>query len=129
MRDARGFTLIEVVIAMVILLALVAGLASATGGFVRSVAEDDVRAAAVQLADDRIQTILMEPAYDGLDAYAGTESSLPALPGYTRTTLVTRVGGPDQPVDYRTVTVTVAGPALPTPVERTGTVAPTTGAQ
>jgi prepilin-type N-terminal cleavage/methylation domain-containing protein len=127
MRDTRGFTLIEVIIAMVILMSVIAAMATATGGFVRSVAEDDVRAAAVQLADDRIQAIEMDPNYAGFGAYAVTENAFPTLPGFTRTTTVNRITANSQ--DHTVITVVVNGPGLLRPVERTTTVAPTTGAQ
>jgi prepilin-type N-terminal cleavage/methylation domain-containing protein len=127
MRDTRGFTLIEVIIAMVILLAVVSAMATATGGFVRSVAEDDLRAAATQLADDRIQSIEMDPNYAGLAAYAVTENNFPTLAGYTRTTRVNVVNNNDQ--NHTIVSVVVNGPGLVRPVERTTTIAPTTGAQ
>jgi prepilin-type N-terminal cleavage/methylation domain-containing protein len=127
MRDTRGFTLIEVIIAMVILMSVIAAMATATGGFVRSVAEDDRRAAAVQLADDRLQLIQIDPNYTGFGAYAATENNFPSLPGFTRTTSVTRVTANNE--DYTTITVVVNGPGLLRPVTRTTTVAPTTGAQ
>jgi prepilin-type N-terminal cleavage/methylation domain-containing protein len=123
MRDTRGFTLIEVIIAMVILLAVVAAMATATGGFVRSAAEDDLRAAATQLADDRIQTIMMDPDFPGLDStYVRTESGFPTLTGYTRVTTLRRVTASSQ--NHKVFTVVVNGPGLRTPVTRTTTVAP-----
>jgi prepilin-type N-terminal cleavage/methylation domain-containing protein len=91
MRDRRGFTLIEVIIAMVILLTVISAMATATGGFVRSVAEDDLRAAAVQLADDRIQAIEMDPDYNNFGAYAVTENNFPTLAGFIRVTRIIRI--------------------------------------
>jgi prepilin-type N-terminal cleavage/methylation domain-containing protein len=122
MRDTRGFTLIEVIIAMVILLSVIAAMATATGGFVRDVAQDDLRAAAIQLADDRIQTIQMEVNYDALGPYAGTENAFPTLPGYARTTTLAAVTANGQ--RHTIVTVVVTGPGLQVPVRRTTTVAP-----
>lgn len=123
MRDTRGFTLIEVIIAMVILMSVIAAMATATGRFVSSVAEDDVRAAAVQLADDRIETVEMDPDYGGLDStYIETETNFPTLMGFTRQTQITRVTANGQ--NHRVVTVTVNGPGLPSPTRRTTTVAP-----
>ena len=122
MRDTRGFTLIEVIIAMVILLLVISAMATATGGFVRDVAQDDLRAAAIQLADDRIQTIQMDVNYDALGAYAVTENNFPTLAGYTRTTSLSAVTANGQ--RHTTVTVVVTGPGLQIPVQRTTTVAP-----
>ena len=94
MTDRRGFTLIEVMIALVILVLVVLGMATSTGRFMRVVAESDMQVAAIQLADDRIQTVLMDPNYGGIDTtYVGSESSFPTLTGFVRTTVVTLVGG------------------------------------
>lgn len=122
MRDTRGFTLIEVIIAMVILLVVISAMATATGGFVRDVAQDDLRAAAIQLADDRIQTIQMDVNYDALGAYATTETAFATLTGFSRTTRVTPVTANGQ--RHSVVTVTVTGPGLQVPITRTTTVAP-----
>jgi hypothetical protein len=81
------------------------------------------------MADDRLETVLMDPNYDSLGTYAGVETAFAGLAGITRETQVVRVGGPNQPVDYHTITVIVSGPGLLAPVRRTSTVAPTTGAQ
>lgn len=117
----RGFTLIEIIAALVILMVVITGLATVTGRFVRTVSEADQNAAAVQLAQDRIQTVQMDPDYGGLDTmYVGTESSFPTLTGYTRETQIQRVGGTN---DYKIITVIVNGPGLRQPVERTTTVA------
>lgn len=124
MRERTGFTLVEVMIALVILSLVILGMAATTGSFVRVVAESDRMAAAVQLADDRIEQVQMDPNYGGLDSlYAGVESNFPTLAGFTRETRIVRVGGAGQPVDYKKVTVIVAGPGLPTRVERTVSVA------
>lgn len=123
MRDSRGFTLIEVIIAMVILLTVIAAMTTATGSFVRSMSEDDLRGAAVQLADDRIQTVMMDPDYGGLDTmYVGTENAFPTLAGFTRQTQITRITANGQ--NHKVLTVTVNGPGLRSPVRRTSTVAP-----
>lgn len=120
----RGFTLIEVIAALVLLMIVVTALATVTGRFVRTVSQTELHVAAVQLAQDRIQMIQMDPNYSGLDtAYVGVESNFPTLTGFTRETQITQVGGSGQPNDYKRVTVIISGPGLPQPVERTTTVA------
>jgi prepilin-type N-terminal cleavage/methylation domain-containing protein len=124
MTNRRGFTLVEVIIAMVILLTVVLAMGSATGAFLRRTAQEESRATATQLAQDRLQMIEMDPNYAGLAAtYAVTESNLPGLAGYTRVTQVTQVGGTGQATDYKVVTVTVTAPGISTPITRTTTVA------
>ncbi len=121
----RGFTLIEVIAALVLLMIVVTGLATVTGRFVRTVSQTELQVAAVQLAQDRIQIIQMDPDYGGLETeYVGVESSFPTLTGYTRETQITQVGGAGQPNDYKRITVIVNGPGLPQPVERTTVAAP-----
>jgi len=124
MTDKRGFTLIEIMIALVILALVVLGMATSTGRFIRVVAESDWQVAAIQLADDRIQTVLMDPNYAGLDTtYTATESSFPTLTGFVRTTTISQVGGVGQTTNHKRIVVTVTGPGLSSPVKRSATVA------
>jgi prepilin-type N-terminal cleavage/methylation domain-containing protein len=120
----RGFTLIEVIIAITILMFIVVALAGSTGAYVRLTAQDEARAVASQLAQEQLQRVQMDPNYGGLDStYAGTESSLIGAPGFTRTTSIVRVGGLNQATDHKQITVTVMGPGLDDPIVRTTTVA------
>ena len=121
MRDQRGFTLVELIIAVGLLMMVVLGMATTTVRLVRLVAESDWRATAIELADDRIQLIAMDPDYDQLEAkYSGTESGFPTLTGVTRETYIVYFGGSDQ--DFKKITVTVSGPGLEQPVTRSVTV-------
>ena len=123
MNQRGGFTLIEVIVAMVILAVVLLALATSTGGFVRTVSASDRQAAAIQLAEDRVAAIQMDPNYAGLGSYAATENTFATLPGMTRTTTVVTVGGTGQVVDHKRVTVVVSGGGLTAPVQRTITVA------
>lgn len=125
MNDQRGFTLIEVVIALVILSVVMLGLAGTTGALLVQAAEDDRQATAVQLVHDRVDAILTDPDYDGLEAeYSGTETDLDGNPELERTTTFVRMDGGDDPVDAKKVTVEVDGEGLTRPVSRTVVVAP-----
>ena len=124
MRKARGFTLVEVMMALSVVTAVVLALATATAAFLHIVGVGDKRASAIQLADSRIDEIQLDPNYPTLETtYAGTESSFATLPGFARTTVIVQTGGPGQPLDYKKITVTVDGPGLPNPISRTITVA------
>jgi prepilin-type N-terminal cleavage/methylation domain-containing protein len=119
MRGKSGFTLVEVMIALVILMVVVVGFMSASGKLMHTVAVNDRR-----LAYDRIEMVRLDPRYTKLESlYVATETSFPTLPGYTRITQMTLVGGPTAPTDHKKVTVTVTGPGLLAPVKRTTTVA------
>lgn len=124
MRGRNGFTLIEVMMALVILAIVILGMATTTAQVLHVVTLSDRNAAAIQLVDGRVEEIQMDPDYNGLDsAYAGIESSFPTLPGYTRETRIARIGGLGQTQDYKKITVTVTGPGLDGPVSRTVAVA------
>jgi prepilin-type N-terminal cleavage/methylation domain-containing protein len=124
MSDRRGFTLIEVIIALSILLVVMMMLANTTGRTVHIAATSANQQAAIQLAMDRVDQIRADPMYDGLDStYARTETGFPSLPGFTRRTNIVRVGGVGLPNDFKRITVTVTGPGVVPAVVRTVTVA------
>jgi len=120
MGDRRGFSLLEVLIALVILGFVILGAqATLTGRMVSDVGVQETRNRATQLAMDRLHLIQADPAYATLaQRYSGTETGLPGAPGFQRVTRFTTTslsGGQE----YRTVTVTVTAPRLPRPVART----------
>ncbi len=124
MRARRGFTLIEIMIALVILSVVALGLGASSGHFLHVVATSDRTNAAIQLANDRIAWAQLYPSYATLDsALTGVDSAFPTLPGMRRTTQVVHVGGAGQATDFKRVTVLVDGPGLLAPLERTVTVA------
>lgn len=123
-----GFGMIELMIAVAILAFIALGIGAATARLSRTTFSDADRLTAVQLADERVTLILMDPVYDSLESrYTGIESNLEMLPGATRETNIRRVRQtrPDGRVlDYKVVTVTVRSPRLKDPVSRTATVTP-----
>lgn len=122
-RTQRGFTLIEVAIAISVLGVVAASLMSASARLTRSVTGDRTRTIAGAAVDAQLALARSWPNYATLSAtYAGTSANTP-LPGITRTTTVVRTGGVGQPNDYMRVTVSVAGTGLATPISRTITVA------
>lgn len=124
MRGKNGFTLVEVMIALVILMVVVVGFMSTSSRLMHTVAVNDRQEAAIRLAYDRIEMVRLDPRYTKLESlFVATETSFPTLPGYTRVTAITLVGGPSQPTDHKKVTVTVNGPGLLVPIKRTTTVA------
>lgn len=116
-----GFTLIEVMIAMMITAVVTLGMGAFMVQFTRSVATANVRTTANELVADRLEEVKGATRYDAIDSlYAGTETAIPGHAGFERTTLVTRVGGlPPDLYDYRLVTVIVSGRNLAQPVKKT----------
>jgi prepilin-type N-terminal cleavage/methylation domain-containing protein len=122
MKTRDGFTLVEVVLSLSILLIVMLGLVTLTGRTIRVSTTSDRDQAAIQLVTDRTDLVRSDPDYLGLDTlYAGTETSFPTLPGFTRVTQITRITASRN--DYKKITVTVTGPGLSGPVARTVVVA------
>lgn len=120
-RARRGMTLVEVMIALVILVGVLVGMCEYMGRFARQINVVAVEATAADLATSRLEALKGITRYDRLDDFAATESALPAAPGYTRVTTVQRTTTTQ--VDYRTVTVSVAHPSLGAPVRKTTVIA------
>lgn len=122
--NRRGFTLVEVMVALVILLIVLMGFSMMTANMIHTVATSDRQEAAVQLSHDRLEQVRLAPNYGTLESlYVATETGFPTLPGFTRQTEIVRTGGQGLPTDFKKVTVTVRGPGLLVPVSRTITVA------
>lgn len=121
MRNESGFTLIEVMMALTILMVVLMGLAMTTARTVHTITTSDRNDAAIQLAHDRIEYVRADPRYFLLDSiYEKTETSFPTLPGFQRQTVVTRTVSGNN--DVTRVTVTVTGPGLMAPISRSVTV-------
>ena len=124
MRRRAGFTLIEIMIAVVILGIAALSLMRVTSRMIHSVTDDRTRTLASASADARIAEVRAWPTYATLEAkYAGTEADTP-IPGLIRITTIVRTGGTGQPNDFKRVTVTVSGTQLTSSVTRTVTIAP-----
>lgn len=123
LSDRRaGFTLVEVLIAMVILgIVLLGAQAALTDRLARDVGQQDKRTVAIQLAMNRLQAVQLDPVYNALSTtYGGTESEPDNLPGFRRVTTVRRML--QDSADFTMVTVRVEHPGLPEPVSRTLTI-------
>lgn len=124
-RRRGGMTLVEVLIAVVILGGAVLSMGGYMTRFQRAVSESNSRAVGSQLAADRLELVKGWTNYFTLEAtYETTESTITGFPGYQRQTVITRVGGAaGDLVDYMMVTVIVTSPRLSTPVKHTTAIA------
>jgi prepilin-type N-terminal cleavage/methylation domain-containing protein len=120
----RGFSLIEVMLALVLLTVVLVSLAQHTGAFVHTVSTSTARIAAAEVASERIGLVSMDPSYTTLGAtWAGTQTGFPGYPRMSRVTTVQRVTSVAPARDYTIVTVRVSEPTMGTPIDVTTVVA------
>ena len=109
----QGFTMVEVIVASVILGTALLAMAGFTVRYQQVDSSARVVAKAQQAANERLERVRTAQPYLSLDTMVTTESSVAGYPGYTRQTLVTRVGGAaTDTVDYRIVTIRVTTPGV-----------------
>jgi prepilin-type N-terminal cleavage/methylation domain-containing protein len=126
----RGMTLIEVMIAIVILSGAMLGLAKFGGKFEHTTATANDLSLASDLAVARVEQVKAFRVYATLVAtYNNTTDTYatdPVYKGFTRTTKVTLCSAcaPNPPLNnYTTVTVTVSGRSLAAPISKTTIIA------
>ena len=110
----RGMTLVEVLVSVVLMAGVLLGLGAFSAGMARTSGTARVTATATQLVNDRLELVKTAPRYTAIESlYVALETSISGQSGYTRKTLVRRVGGqPTDSIDYKIVTVEVAHSAL-----------------
>jgi prepilin-type N-terminal cleavage/methylation domain-containing protein len=121
MRARGGMTLMEVMVATVILTSVLLALGVFAAKHAREVGTSTVRANARELVSDRLEYVKGATRNDNIETvYGGTETSIPSYPNFTRQTLVVRQGGgPADLYDHKVVTVIVNAPALSKPAKKT----------
>jgi type II secretory pathway pseudopilin PulG len=117
----RGMTLIDVTVSMVLLAGVALGMGAFVSQYSRTATSGSSRNVAVDLATERLEEVRRATRYDSLETrYAGSESSIPGYSGFTRSTVIRRMGGgPSDALDYKLVTVTVIPPGNTRPVKKT----------
>jgi prepilin-type N-terminal cleavage/methylation domain-containing protein len=122
--ERRGFTLIEVMLAVVILATVLVSVARYTGQFLHTVSTSSARTVAAEVARERISLVDMDPSYTTLGAvWAGTQTGFPGYPQMSRVTTVSRITGNAPPRDYTVVTVRVSEPTMGAAIDVTTVVA------
>lgn len=126
----RGFSLVEIMVALTILSIIILGLANTTISFLHETTLDTVRVRAQSYADMKVAEVRSYPTYDQLVA-TFNKSDTPES-GFTRATVVVRDKTATTPCanpsgcpknDIVRVTVTVSNASLSTPVSRTISIA------
>ncbi|HEY0997596.1 MAG TPA: prepilin-type N-terminal cleavage/methylation domain-containing protein [Gemmatimonadaceae bacterium] len=120
-RARRGFTLVEVMVAIAILTVGLMALMGMTVRFASAGARSRATITATELAVSKLEQARNSATYAALDGLAGTETAPEGIRGFRRTTTVRRVGGQQaaDSVDYKLVTVTVRPLALRDSVRKT----------
>jgi prepilin-type N-terminal cleavage/methylation domain-containing protein len=125
-RNRRGFSLVEVIVAITLLAGVLLGFAYFGQQMLHANQTVTARALGSDLAIARIEQIKASRPYTTLVATFNnqTETWPAGNPnnGYTRQTFVTRTG-PNAQNDFVTVTVVVSGRGLAPPVRRTTSIA------
>lgn len=128
MTQRRGFTLVEILIAVVILGVMATGVARFSATFAKTVTSSAVRVAAVGVAGDRLQLIRADPQYTSLvsryNAGAGADTTgFYDYPRMRRQTFVVRDQSGTPARDRTTVTVRVTDPSMTDTVSVTTVIA------
>lgn len=120
--NRQGFTIVEMIVAILILTTAILGMGASAGYMVQAASGAGARSEALQMVEGRISQIVMDPRYEVLDSlYGGTETDLPGLEAYDRVTTITQTKTllDGRYTDYKEVMVTVSGPGLPEGISRT----------
>lgn len=126
MENRDGFTIVEVILALVLLSFVIMGFQAATTKIIHYAGQGDRLTVAAQLAEDRLELIRLDTDYETLtERYAGEEPELEGFPGLVRTTAIQRTQSEQEygVLDYHVITVTVDGTGLRAPAARTLVVA------
>lgn len=123
MAGREGFTLVEIIVAIVMLSFVLLGLVGSTMKLESSIREQERRSVAIELVEERIAQIQIDPAYGTLEErYAGEDRPVTAHPDFVRTTVGKEVLGAEGE-EYKVFTVSVDGPGVGPTVQRTIVVA------
>jgi prepilin-type N-terminal cleavage/methylation domain-containing protein len=127
----EGFSLVEVMVALVILTIVVAGLAGTTVTFQHQMSIGQLQARAQAIGNSQLAQIRAFPDYTQLSGFAGTQNNYPTT-GWSVQTLVNRdtsavTDCADPPCannDVTKIMVTVTAPGLSLPVVQSYSIAP-----
>jgi Tfp pilus assembly protein PilV len=123
-RRRTGMTLVEVIVAMMLLV----GVLFALGGFMAKFAQANSQAqftlTANELAARRLDVVRSQPTYASLDTVANTTNVKSDFKTFAVKTAIKRIGGGAlDSLDYKAVTVTVTHPSMKKDVAKTTAVA------
>ena len=114
MRSQRGFTLVEMLLAVIILVIVLTGTARFALSFSREMTNSSLRLVATGVATGQLELVRADPRYAQLVSLFHAKDTLgfPGYPTMRRQTLVVRDQSGNPPRDRTTITVRVSHPAL-----------------
>ncbi|MES2179049.1 MAG: hypothetical protein V4550_14405 [Gemmatimonadota bacterium] len=116
----RGMTLVEVIVAMLILVGVILVLGGFTAKFAQATGQAHLIVLANEIAASRLDAARQQPNYAAIDSLAKTDTVKADFSTYTRKTQVARIGGAvTDTVDYKFITVTVTHPQMKKTVVKT----------
>jgi Tfp pilus assembly protein PilV len=124
LRRRSGMSLVEVIVAMMLLVGVVLVLGGFSAQFARATAQAHLIVMANELAAKRLDALKQQPSYSAIDSLAKTDTVSSDFSQYSIKTQIVRIGGAvTDSVDYKLVTVTVTHPAMKKTVTKTTAVA------
>ncbi len=124
MTRRSGMSLVEVIVAMLLLVSVVLVLGGFSAKFAQAANQAHLVVLANEIAATRLDAARQQPNYAAVDTLVRTDSVKADFSRYTVRTQVVRVGGAvTDSVDYKLVTVTVTHPAMRKTVAKTTAVA------
>ena len=119
-----GMSLVEVIVAMVLLVGVVLVLGGFSAQFARATSQAHLVITANELAATRLDAVRQQPTYVAIDSLARTDTMNADFSSYQVKTQVLQIGGaPTDTIDYKLATVTVTHPGMKKIVIKTTAVA------
>lgn len=123
-RARAGMTLVEVIVAMMLLTGVLLALGGFTAKFAQASGQTRLVISANELAARRLDAVRTQPTYAAVATLAGTRTVNSDFTSFTEATQVVRIGGaPTDSVDYMMVTVSISNPSMRRVVKKTTAVA------
>ncbi len=124
MKARKGMTLVEVIIAMLLLTGVVLVLGGFSAKFAQASSQAHLVIGANEIAAARLDAVRQQPTYAAIDSLARTDTITSDFTKYTLRTQVVHIGGAvTDSVDYKIVSVTVSHPQMKKTVAKSTAVA------
>lgn len=119
-----GMTLVEVIVAMLLLVTVILVLGGFSAKFAQASGQAHLVVLANELAATRLDAVRQQPTYAAVDSLVRTDTVKSDFSSYTVKTQMVHVGGAvTDSVDYKIFTVTVTHPQMRKTVAKTTAVA------